>query len=364
MKIVFTTDTINRGGKERQLFILARYLTDKGVPVRIIAKNFSKENYLYEYGLNPEIIKYYNGDSFFKKLKSFKRLVADEKPDLLISWDIQTSLFALWLWRKGFIFINASIQHGIRLIKVSHLIRTVLCHLAPYVIANSYAGLRCNNLKPGQRRFTLYNGTGNKFINTLTKEEVELRRKKEIPGYSESPGIVYVTVANMVPYKDYFTVFKALKKLKGVSSFHYVIIGNGPMHEKIEEEIKKLRLEKQVYLTGEIENVKDYLFLSDIMIHSSRGEGISNAILEGMFAGLPVIATNVGGIPETVFPKSSLLFSYKDHETLYQCLLKSPELKTSFDPESEEYQDHLKKFSVDTMVNKFEEILKDVISKR
>ena len=71
------------------------------------------------------------------------------------------------------------------------------------------------------------------------------------------------------------------------------------------------------------------------MIHSSRGEGISNAILEGMYAGLPVIAPNVGGIPETVFPGSSMLFPYKDHKALYQCLLKSQELKASFDPESQ-----------------------------
>ena len=61
-------------------------------------------------------------------------------------------------------------------------------------------------------------------------------------------------------------------------------------------------------MTGKIENVREYLFISDIMIHSSRGEGISNAILEGMYAGLPVIATNVGGIPETVFSGSSMLF--------------------------------------------------------
>jgi glycosyltransferase involved in cell wall biosynthesis len=53
------------------------------------------------------------------------------------------------------------------------------------------------------------------------------------------------------------------------------------------------------------------------MIHSSRGEGISNAILEGMYAGLPIIATNVGGVPETVFSESSLMFPYKDDKALY-----------------------------------------------
>ncbi|MCJ7448598.1 MAG: glycosyltransferase [Bacteroidales bacterium] len=362
MKIVFTTDTIYRGGKERQLFILTRSLLDKGVRVDIITKDFSEENYLSEYGLNNNLCHTYKGGTWIGKYYSFKQIVSSEKPEILISWDLQTSIFALLLHRKlNFIFINASIQHGIRLLRLSHILRSITCFLSPYVIANSEAGLRVNNLKPGKRRFVLYNGIETKFINDLSKSDIEILRNKLIPGYFENPGFVYISVANFVPYKDYFTVLKELAKLKSDFVFYYLILGDGPMRGEIEMFIKDFNLEERVFLIGKTENVKDYLFASDIMIHSSRGEGISNAILEGMYAGLPIIATNVGGIPETVFPASSMLFTYKYHEALYQCLIKSQELKASFDPQSEEYKAHLKKFSVDTMVNRFEEIIEKVM---
>jgi glycosyltransferase involved in cell wall biosynthesis len=357
-RIVFTTDTIRRGGKERQLFILVKNLLEKGYSVNIVTKKFSKDNYLDEYGLTKEIIKVYHGETWIKRFISFKQIALAEKPDYIISWDLETSIFNLFLYKKhGFIFINASIQHGIRLIRFSHILRSLVCFLSPYIIANSYAGLKANNLKPGRRRFVLYNGIENKFKNTLSKVEIESQRRKLIPGYSVKQGTVYISIANLVPFKDYSTVLKALNKLKERDSFYYLIVGDGPMRSEIIETIEKYRLEKRIFLIGEIENVIDYLFISDIMIHSSRGEGISNSILEGMYAGLPVIATNVGGIPETVFSGSSMLFNYKDNKALMECLIKASITGKNFNSASEEYLNHLNKFSISRMINRFEVIL-------
>jgi len=365
MKIIFTTDTIHRGGKERQLFILTKFLLNSESDVNIITRNFSKENYLAEYGLNKEIVYIYKGKTWLEDFHNFKKIIISLSPDILISWDFQTSIFALFLYKKNnFIFINASIQHGIRLFRLSHILRTFICFLSPVIIANSLAGLKANNLKPGERRFVLYNGIETKFQNELTQSEIEDLRNKLISGYNDNPGIIYISVGNFVPYKDYLTVFKALSKLKRNFSFYYIIIGDGPMKEEIEKNINFYGLEKNVILIGKTENVRNYLFIADLMIHSSRGEGISNAILEGMYAGLPVIATNVGGIPETVYPASSMLFPYKDSHALYDCLVKAMTAFRNFDPQSEKYKKHLEKFSVETMVKSFEGIIRSVTTNR
>lgn len=364
MKILFTTDSIHRGGKERQIFILTTTILESGFDVCIVTRKFSEENYLSEYRLEESIARIYKGKTWVDEFYLFKRIIISEKPDIMISWDLQTSLFALLLHRKyNFKFVNASIQHGIRLFRLVHILRSITCFFSPYVMANSFAGLKANNLKPGKRRFVLNNGIEAKFQNIRAKSEVEDLRERLIPDYNEKPCLVYISVANFVPYKDYFTVIKALAKIKSSIVFRYLILGDGPMRGEIEKAINDFGLEKQVFLIGKTENVKEYLFASDIMIHSSRGEGISNAILEGMYAGLPIIATNVGGIPETVFPASSILFPYKDVDALYHCLLKSLELKASFNPESEEYKAHLKKFSVDTMISRFEEIIGEVMKR-
>lgn len=363
MKIIFSTDTIQRGGKERQLFLLTRALHEKGETVRIITKYFSNDNYLSEYGLSGKIVKVTNGESgLFRSYQHFKGIISKEQPDLLVTWDFQSSLFALLLIRTyDFRFINASIQHGVRLLRLSHYLRSIVCFLSTYVIANSNAGLKANNLRPGKRRFVLYNGIETKFRNNLSVKEKEDLKKGLIPGYNKNPGFVYISVANYVPYKDYFTILRSLSKLKEKHHFYYFIVGDGPMRPAIVAQINDLNLQENVILVGRTKNVNEYLFASDLMIHSSRGEGISNAILEAMYAGLPVIATNVGGVPETVYSDSSMLFPYKDHEALYRCLLKSKELKESFDSGSEEYQAHLRKFSVDTMVRRFEEIIGIII---
>ena len=356
-RIVFSTDSFSRGGKERQMVVLASYLLQNNYELFFFAKRADEgNNYLTEYKIDEKLISTYKG------YRDYQRKLNNLKPEIIVSWDITSSFYNLLLYRNQRVsFINGSIRHGLRRLKVSHLVRSIIIWLSPFVMANSEAGLKVNNLKPGKRRFVLYNGIETNFLNNLTKMEIENLRKKLIPGYLENPGFVYISVANLVPYKDYFTVLKVLAQLKEKFLFYYLILGDGPMRRKIEKTINDFGLEKEVLLIGKTENVKDYLFAGDIMIHSSRGEGISNAVLEGMYAGLPVIATNVGGIPETVFPGSSMLFPFKDYGALYQCLLKSKELKTSFNPESDEYHDHLKKFSVDTMVNKFEEIIEKVM---
>lgn len=360
MRIVFSTDTISRGGKERQISILAKYLQGRDINLKILTKRIiSGNNFFQEYNFSEEQVKIYNG------FKSYKICIKEAKPDVVVSWDIKSSLYNIFLYKKhGFKFINGSIRHGKRLFKPFHLYRSILCHLSPYVISNSLAGLRVNNLKPGERRFVLYNGVETKFRNNLSAKEKEYLKKGLIPGYSDNPGFVYISIANFVAYKDYFTILRALAKLKEKQHFYYFIVGDGPMRLGIEAHINDFDLQENVILVGRTENVKEYLFASDVMIHSSRGEGISNAILEAMHAGLPVIATNVGGVAETVYPGSSMLFPYKDHEALYKCLLSSRELKESFDPNAEDYQTHLRKFSVEAMVNRFEEIVNKVICKR
>jgi glycosyltransferase involved in cell wall biosynthesis len=209
LKLIFTTDSIGRGGKERQMFILASYLLNKKYDVYIITKQaLSTHNYMIEYDFDQNHVKYYS--DFF----SFKRIIKIIKPDIVMSWDTQTSFYNLLLKKYyKFIFINASIRHGIRLIKFSHLLRSLLCHLSPFVIANSESGLKANNLKVNSSRFILYNGIEPKFINKLLKTDIEILRSRLIPQYNNDRGIVFISVANFVPYKDYFTVFKSLSRL-------------------------------------------------------------------------------------------------------------------------------------------------------
>jgi glycosyltransferase involved in cell wall biosynthesis len=226
------------------------------------------------------------------------------------------------------------------------------------MVANSYAGLKANNLKRG---FILYNGIDEKFLGPLTDRAA---KRHELVNISNEK-LVFISVANFVPYKDYLTVLIALKKLKSDRvDFHYLILGDGPLRKTIEDYIIDFGLEKNVTIIGVVEDVHEYLKISDIFIHSSKGEGCSNAILEAMAAGLPIVVTDTGGTPEIIESTYGELFQYKDIENLYSKLE-----KVLFDRDYRKMGENAKiaarkKYSVSTMVDNFYDIIEDILRKK
>ena len=77
-----------------------------------------------------------------------------------------------------------------------------------------------------------------------------------------------------------------------------IIVGDGPERSKIEEDATRLGIMDKLRLTGHQSNVAPYYGAADIFVLPSHSEGSPNALLEGMAAGLPCVATSVGGVPE------------------------------------------------------------------
>jgi glycosyltransferase involved in cell wall biosynthesis len=106
-----------------------------------------------------------------------------------------------------------------------------------------------------------------------------------------------VVISNLHPYKGILTLLQALKLSN--TNLCIDIFGDGVMRATIEKEINRLNLKHQVRLFGHKEiggNLFDYTFA----IHPSETEGFSNAILEELSYGLPVICFNVGGNSELI----------------------------------------------------------------
>ena len=80
------------------------------------------------------------------------------------------------------------------------------------------------------------------------------------------------------------------------------ICGAGPLHEPLQAQIEKLGLHKNIKLLGQWDAIPELLAASDVFVLPSRWEGLPMALLEGMMAGLPVIATRVEGVDEVVEP--------------------------------------------------------------
>ena len=120
---------------------------------------------------------------------------------------------------------------------------------------------------------------------------------------SNNPRFRVITTGSLIWRKGYEYALLAVKQLIDASidaEFH--IIGEGPERQRILFTVNDLGLEERVILHGKLppDEVRSQLQQSDIFLLSSLSEGISNAVLEAMSCGLPVVTTDCGGMREAV----------------------------------------------------------------
>ena len=110
-----------------------------------------------------------------------------------------------------------------------------------------------------------------------------------------------VSVARLSAVKDPLTLLQAVRRvLDREPDFRLDLVGDGPLRSEVEQAIAKLRLGDRVYVHGHMDDVRAVLRGASFFVLASTSEGVSLTLLEAMAAGLPVVATRVGGNPEVV----------------------------------------------------------------
>ena len=117
-----------------------------------------------------------------------------------------------------------------------------------------------------------------------------------------------ITVGRLNNQKGHINLIRSFKYVVDkIGDARLIILGQGPLEDKIKNEIKKLRLEKNVELLGYEKNPYLYMKNSSLFVLSSFYEGMPNVILEAMYCGLPIISTDCKSGPrEIIAPNSDL----------------------------------------------------------
>jgi glycosyltransferase involved in cell wall biosynthesis len=110
-------------------------------------------------------------------------------------------------------------------------------------------------------------------------------------------GVLVGSVARLDPVKRLDVLLKALAALGGARA---VIVGYGPQERQLTEMAAELGLNERVRFVGYQQDVWPWLAACDVFVLSSDWEGMPNAVLEAMGAGLPVVATAAGGTLDVV----------------------------------------------------------------
>lgn len=139
----------------------------------------------------------------------------------------------------------------------------------------------------------------------------------------------------LADHKDYPTYLRtAAEVIKADPTIHFIIAGQGPEEKRIRKMISTLHLESNIHMLGFRNDIVDVMKSLDLFLITSKTEGLGTIVLEAFAAGVPVVATRAGGIPEMVEDTvTGLLAEPGDIASLKNAtlrILRDPILKNTF----------------------------------
>ncbi len=150
--------------------------------------------------------------------------------------------------------------------------------------------------------------------------DTERFRKANIPSMKNRLGKsmpIILHASNFRPIKNIGDIIDAFCNVRKTVPSRLVLVGKGPDKEKIINKVKELGLAKDVTFAGARRDIEKFYAVSDVFVMASLREGCPLSILEAMSSSVPVVSTNVGGIPEIVDDgKTGMLVSVGDTEKI------------------------------------------------
>lgn len=201
-----------------------------------------------------------------------------------------------------------------------------------------------------------------KIDNILSATEQDLVLK---PLVNPKGSVKWIgTIAELHPVKNLFSSIEAVGILLQTNpemNLKYVIIGEGELKKQLQDFIVEKKLQSNVFLAGFIDNASELLKAFDVFVLPSFSEAFGYVLIEAGMAGVPVIASNVGGIPESVITDEKdpcgILISPRDKKAfalgIRMVLNKEIDVRAMTDNFKNRINEH---FSIETMVKKTLEI--------
>ncbi len=286
------------GGKERRLTELMKALVNMpGIHFELVIMN--SEIY-YKEVLELNIPIHYlirKGKKDFFMFSRFYSLSKSIKPDVVHCWDSMTAVYLAPVCQilsipliNGMV-VDTPVQRNIL---NKHWLRArITFPFSQRITGNSKAGLEAYHA-PADKSVAIYNGFNFERLNNVLVES-EIKKKLKV-----EDALLVGMVATFSDYKDYNSYFTAAKILlrKGIKVVFCAIGDNtdsNNAHQLIGEEFMP-----HFRCLGKISDVESFVNAMDVCVLSTFSEGISNAILEYMALGKPVVATLGGGTNEIV----------------------------------------------------------------
>ena len=303
MKILHTNFHKGWGGQSNRILIVCRELAQRGHEVAIAAPPGSElvrraqaqgvrtfEEMRFFRGLHPL--------SLLRDIRAMRRLLLQEKFDIVHTHGSQDA------WCAAFALLGMNplphllrTKHNIFPIREHFANRWLYGRMTDKIICISRAILEYCAAKPYLRRENLV------LIHSAVNAELYARGDREKIRRELGLGGHYVAgiVGRLRPEKGHHTLLEAFARLKDrAPDMMLVVCGDGSIFQELSDFAKANAISDRVIFTGFRTDIPDILSALDVFILPSLSEGLGTAVLEAGAAGLPIIASNVGGIPDII----------------------------------------------------------------
>jgi len=372
INVLIVIDSLDGGGAESQVLMLASGLADQGIKVSIFALRGGGELTQQALNLNLNIIegKFENKrdlKSFFLGFIKLSKVIKKQKITIVHSFLPLSNFLGSVAGKISGAKLIITSRRG--LIKLNYLkkrwrlIDNISNYCSNVITVNSNA-IRDEIEKKDYLHFNkitcIHNGLDIKKFNFNHSVRDEIRQSLDI---NES-DFVWIKVANFSVIKGHADLIRAFAKIDAKYSTKLFLIGkdNGSL-EELKELVQKLKLQNRIKFLGFQNDVPKILCAMDGYICASHTEGFSNAILEAMASQLPVIATNVGGNPEILLNgKYGLLVNPSDMDEMHNSiinLMTNKSLQEKLKVLS--YEQIREKYSKESMINNYINLYKRVL---
>lgn len=287
MKLTFVTSTLHAGGAERVISLLANSFCQKGYEVEIVCIN----KHLVFYPIDEKVKVWFAEDevkspSILKKVLWLRNHIKNDRPDVVIAFMLEVYCVTL----ASLIGVSVPVISSERIDphffgRAKGLLRWLLLRRTTHLVVQTVRIKDFYSAKLQSRTTIIPNPVTDKVF-SLTPT---LKQKR------------IIAVGRLAYQKNYPMMFRAFAKVHhDFPDWQLVVYGNGPQKEEIRGVIERLGMEGHIILAGKSDHVVEEMNKSSLFVMSSDYEGMSNALLEAVCVGLPVISTDVSGAKDLI----------------------------------------------------------------
>jgi GalNAc-alpha-(1->4)-GalNAc-alpha-(1->3)-diNAcBac-PP-undecaprenol alpha-1,4-N-acetyl-D-galactosaminyltransferase len=292
-KMILVIPTLKQGGAERVMSELANEWANNGNKVLLVL--LVKSNIFYKLDSKVELVNLgldiNNTNRISKAINSFRifltlrKFIRRNNPDFVLSFIEKYNIFTLF--SAAFLNVNTFVSDRnnpkIIISKKMELLKKLFYNNAKGIIAQTSLSKEILCTKTNHDNIRVIPNPVRYIDNTL-----KIKKEK-----------IILNVGRLVPEKGQHYLIEMMSHLKN-DEWKLIILGDGPLREKLQIQIDKLDLNNKVILMGSVSNVDEWYIKSSIFAFSSVSEGFPNALVEAMVSGLPSVSFDCDAGPRDI----------------------------------------------------------------